>query len=167
MVLVSGLSGLVVSAFYTWINPIIEARREREVVELGLRELIFPEATRIASLHMDDLPQGIESPVYEVFGAKNEALGLMYYVTGQGWETFRLAVGVDPVEKRLVGVSVLEHQETPGLGSAITEEWFLGQFTGKAIGDPFRPGDDVQAITGATVSTAAWRKPSPSRRGSS
>src|SRR5690606_36721996 len=43
--------------------------------------------------------------------------------------------------------------ETPGLGSKITEDWFLAQFAGKPLSDPFRASDDVQAITGATVST--------------
>lgn len=152
LILVAGLSGLVVSVFYAWINPIIEARREQEVIETGLR-MIFPEGARMSTLDIDPLPLGVEAPVYEVFDAQNQALGLMYYVTGQGWDTFRLAVGVDPAGKRVVGVRVLEHQETPGLGSAITEDWFLDQFAGKDLGDAFRAGDDVQAITGATVST--------------
>lgn len=152
LILVAGLSGLIVSVFYGWINPIIEARREQEVIELGLR-MIFPEAERMTSLDVAGAPPEIEMPIYEVFGPQNESLGYMYYVTGQGWETFRLAVGVDPVEKRLVGARVLEHQETPGLGSAITEDWFLGQFSGKALSDPFQAGNDVEAISGATVST--------------
>ena len=152
LILVAGLSGLIVSVFYAWINPIIEARREQEVIEMGLRT-IFPEAARMSAVEIDDLPPGVEAPVYEVFDNQNQSLGLMYYVTGQGWDVFRLAVGVDPVEKRVVGVRVLEHQETPGLGSAITEEWFLSQFAGKDLADPFRAGEDVEAISGATVST--------------
>lgn len=152
LLLVAGLSGLIVSVFYGWINPIIEARREREVIEMGLR-MIFPEAERMTTLEVAGAPPEIEMPIYEVFGPQNRSLGYMYYVTGQGWEKFRLAVGVDPVEKRLVGARVLEHQETPGLGAAITEEWFIGQFAGKSLSDPFQAGTDVQAITGATMST--------------
>ena len=100
LILVAGLSGLIVSVFYAWINPIIEARREQEVIEMGLRT-IFPEAARMSAVEIDDLPPGVEAPVYEVFDNQNQSLGLMYYVTGQGWDIFRLAVGVDPVEKRL------------------------------------------------------------------
>lgn len=152
LALVAGLSGLIVSAFYAWINPIIESRREQEVIEMGLRS-IFPDAARTTKLEGISLPQGVEEPVYEVYGPRNEALGYMYYVTGQGWNTFRLAVGVDAKTQQVVGVRVLEHQETPGLGSRITEDWFLDQFAGKALSEPFRAGDDVEAITGATVST--------------
>jgi|GEM_PF-597435 len=152
LALVSALSGFIVSAFYAWINPIIETRREQEVIEMGLRS-IFPDAERTAKLDGIALPQGVEEPVYEVYGPRNALLGYMYYVTGQGWSTFRLAVGVDPATQQIVGVRVLEHQETPGLGARITEDWFLAQFAGKALSDPFRAGEDVQAITGATIST--------------
>lgn len=152
MVLVSSLSGLVVSAFYAWINPVIEARREQEVIELGLRS-IFPEAARMGRLEGIAVPEGVEGPVYEVYGPQGERLGQMYYVTGQGWNAFRLAVGVDAATQRVVGVRVLDHQETPGLGSRITEDWFLAQFKGKPLSDPFQAGQDVEAITGATVST--------------
>jgi len=119
---------------------------------MGLRS-IFPEAARATRVEGITLPQGVEEPVYEVLGPGNERLGYMYYVTGQGWSTFRLAVGVDPGTQQVVGVRVLEHQETPGLGARITEDWFLAQFAGKSLADPFRAGEDVQAISGATVST--------------
>ena len=35
---------------------------------------------------MDDLPPGVECPSTRCSAPKNEALGLMYYVTGQGWD---------------------------------------------------------------------------------
>lgn len=152
LVLVATLSGLVVSAFYAWIHPTIESRREQEVVEMGLRG-IFPQAARAEKLVGVELPAGVEEPVYEVYGARGERLGYMYYVAGKGWSDFRLAVGVNPETQQVVAVRVLEHQETPGLGSKITEEWFLAQFAGKSLSDPFRAGEDVEAITGATVST--------------
>lgn len=152
LALVSAVSGLIVAAFYAWINPVIESRREREVIEMGLRS-IFPEAARTEKLQGIALPEGVEEPVYEVFGPGGGRLGYMYYVAGKGWSDFRLAVGVDPQTQQVVAVRVLEHQETPGLGSRITEEGFLAQFAGKSLSDPFRPGEDVEAISGATVST--------------
>src|SRR5690606_41146591 len=76
LILVAGLSGLIVSVFYAWINPIIEARREQEVIEMGLRT-IFPEAARMSAVAIDSLPQGVEAPVYEVFDNQNQSLGLM------------------------------------------------------------------------------------------
>jgi len=53
------------------------------------------------------------------------------------------------------GVYVLEHSETPGLGSLITSKDFTNQFINKNLKDPFIVKEDVQAITGATISSRA------------
>ncbi|MGB9750045.1 MAG: FMN-binding protein [Caldisericia bacterium] len=56
-------------------------------------------------------------------------------------------------DKKSKGVYVLEHSETPGLGSLITSKDFTKQFINKNLSDPFIPKQDVQAITGATISS--------------
>ena len=51
--------------------------------------------------------------------------------------SIRLLVGVTP-EGRLLGVRVLQHQETPGLGDAIEErrsDW-IHSFDGRSLDDP-------------------------------
>lgn len=72
-----------------------------------------------------------------------------------------VAVGADG---RLLGVRVLSHRETPGLGDSIDERksnWILG-FTGRSLGDPEagrwrvrRDGGDFDQFTGATVTPRA------------
>ena len=64
-------------------------------------------------------------------------------------------VGVSSRDQRIAGVVVLEHQETPGLGSNITNPDFLNQFAEKPVDDPFRLGQDIEAIAGATISSRA------------
>lgn len=61
-------------------------------------------------------------------------------------------VGVDGVIK---GVRVIVHSETPGLGSKIAENEFLGQFVGKSLGELAlrEEGGEIDAITGATISS--------------
>lgn len=145
-------SGLILAAFFAWVEPIVAERRDREVIELGLRA-IFPEAATFGAVDIEGLPSGIETPVLEVFDARGGLLGYFFNVSGQGWSPFKLAVGVDADQMAVAGVRVLEHQETPGLGSAIEEDWFLSQFQGKPLTDPYEAGQDVQMITGATVST--------------
>jgi electron transport complex protein RnfG len=66
-----------------------------------------------------------------------------------------LLVGVDTKEGKITGLKVLEHQETPGLGSNVAEAGFLSQFLGKSLESPFRVGEDVQAVSGATISSRA------------
>ena len=75
----------------------------------------------------------------------------------------RLLVAVDP-QGRLLGVRVLEHHETPGLGDLLEErrsDWIRG-FDGRALGDPpperwtvRKEGGDFDQFTGATVTPRA------------
>lgn len=64
-------------------------------------------------------------------------------------------VGVNLESQTVNSVLVLEHTETPGLGAKISETSFLEQFQQKPLADTFRAKQDVQAITGATISSRA------------
>jgi electron transport complex protein RnfG len=64
-------------------------------------------------------------------------------------------VGLNPEEEVLTGMTVLSHLETPGLGARIEEDWFKEQFKGKSIHDKFVAKQDIDAITGATISSNA------------
>jgi electron transport complex protein RnfG len=82
--------------------------------------------------------------------------------TGYGGD-IEMLVGID--EKGVIGgIEILSQQETPGLGSRITEikqgqtkPWFLQQFKGKSAGalemSDSHSGAGIQAITGATISS--------------
>lgn len=71
----------------------------------------------------------------------------------------RLIVAVD-AQGRLLGVRVVEHRETPGLGDLIDErrsDWIHG-FDGRSLGDPpaarwqvRKDGGDFDQFTGATI----------------
>lgn len=71
-----------------------------------------------------------------------------------------LMVGIS-ADRRIAGIQVLEMKETPGLGTKIAEAAkgeahprFLAQFFGKD-GRTVEFGRDVQAISGATISSKA------------
>lgn len=78
--------------------------------------------------------------------------------------TFRVMVGFDQ-EGNILGYEILEHQETPGLGSHMVE-WFKnadkpGQnIIGRKAGNltVSKDGGDVDAITAATISSRAFLK---------
>jgi electron transport complex protein RnfG len=77
--------------------------------------------------------------------------------------SIRLLVGIDPAG-RLLGVRVLSHRETPGIGDGIDErksDW-IRAFTGRSIGDPppgrwrvRKDGGDFDQFTGATITPRA------------
>ena len=55
----------------------------------------------------------------------------------------------------IVDVKILSHNETPEYAKGITEPSFLNQFKGKNADDDFIIGKDVDAVTGATISSKA------------
>lgn len=72
-----------------------------------------------------------------------------------------LMVGVD-AEGKLVGYSVVDSKETPGLGSQIADKGFKNQFVGKPTANNAvdqwkvrQDGGDFDAVTAATISSRA------------
>jgi Na+-transporting NADH:ubiquinone oxidoreductase subunit C len=91
-------------------------------------------------------------------------------VGGPGfWGPISGIVGISPDGGKITGLAFYRHNETPGLGGRITEDWFTGQFKGLPIfpveGDRnifyLRPEgtgsapNELDAITGATNTSAA------------
>jgi len=85
-------------------------------------------------------------------------------VTVQGYNgPIKMAIGIQR-DGRISGVTILSHQETPGLGAAIDpsrSDW-LQQFRGQSLEQPAsaewklaRQGGSFDAISGATISSAA------------
>lgn len=62
------------------------------------------------------------------------------------------AVAFSP-EGAILGVTMMDNSETPGLGQKVTEDAFSGQFAGRDASE--FTIDDIDAITGATISSKA------------
>ena len=103
-------------------------------------------------------------PVYRARLAGRPVAAILEAVAPDGYSgSIRLLVGVTP-DGRLLGVRVLEHQETPGLGDAIEErrsDW-IRSFDGRSLGQPLaarwrvrKDGGDFDELTGATVTPRA------------
>ncbi len=85
------------------------------------------------------------------------------------WGAIRAAVGVaaDAQGPYLAGLAFLDHNETPGLGARIEEAWFREQLRGRRgelrlVPEGTRrgggaPDNEIDAITGATVTSTAVR----------
>ena len=102
---------------------------------------------------------------YEAVGENNKIIGWCIPLESRGYGgVMKLLVGID-INQRISGVKILEHKETPGLGSQISdahkneeESAFLKQFRGKKVEHIVMVKDDdqnIQAITGATISSKA------------
>jgi electron transport complex protein RnfG len=77
-------------------------------------------------------------------------------------DTLRILFGYDPETRTILGIKVLESKETPGLGDKIEKEAFTGRFPGRTTplrgvraGGGAGRGDEIDMITGATISSRA------------
>jgi Na+-translocating ferredoxin:NAD+ oxidoreductase subunit G len=100
------------------------------------------------------LAPGAKSEIYEGTAGGN-VVGLAVKVAPRGYSgEIVMLVGVDP-ELRIKGMKILSQRETPGLGNNVEKPKFQKQFIGKGVTDAFEPKKDVDAITGATISSRA------------
>ncbi len=94
---------------------------------------------------------------------------LVKQFAGQGlWGTVNGVLAVNSDVTRIIGLDIISHEETPGLGGRIEEDWFKDQFRGEFIpenGIKVRKGEGgsdkdpdngvVDGITGASLTSAA------------
>ena len=108
--------------------------------------------------------EGKPTTVYRAMKA-GAVTGVAYEVDASGGYggPIKLMLGVDP-EGKLLGVSVISHKETPGLGDKISpakSDW-LSRFTGLSIGNPpvekwkvKKDGGQFDQFSGATITPRA------------
>jgi electron transport complex protein RnfG len=150
------VSGAMLVFMYNYTNPRIVYNQKREI-ELAVFK-IFPEGASYDKVIMED------SVIFSVKDKNGALLGYAFLAEGNGYQgTIKMMAGIKANLKTIVGIEILQSQETPGLGQEITGDEFKSQFKGlmalpkityvknKA---PERPGE-IQAITGATVSSSA------------
>lgn len=96
-------------------------------------------------------------------------LGYCFPMEGSGlWGTIRALIALNEDFSQLIGLTIIEQNETPGLGARITEDWFQKQFKEKRIirngevikyilipEDEVQQENEIQQITGATASSRA------------
>jgi len=147
LMLITGLAAGSL-AYVTQITSQVIAEREAQE-KMGLIQKLIPEAARFEEKTIDGLTAML------ALDAAGQAVGLLTEGSAAGYGgpiTFSLAV--DGAGK-IVSVGVTSHTETPGIGDIIAERSFLDQFTGKTAADPLTVGQDIDHITGATVSVEA------------
>ena len=92
------------------------------------------------------------STVTEVYEATNGA-GYVFMVSTTGYGakgSLQIICSID-ADGKIVNTATLAHDETPGLGTKVTEDAFRSQFPGK---DASLEG--VDTISGATISSSAY-----------
>jgi electron transport complex protein RnfG len=163
LTIIGVLSGVILAGVFEVANPLILINKEKELKEAIF--IVLPGAE-----DYDIIEKGEKGPhkgrltVYRGIGADGEPVGIAFKAEGVGFQgniVLMVGLGMDYLE--LKGIRILEQLETPGLGNRIGEPEFEVQFRGVKIKPrveyikyrkPEKP-NQIQAITGATISSAA------------
>ena len=156
LLVVAFVCALTLALIYQQTAPVIEQQKQM-LLEKSLQSVIT------ADSYEKKEENGL---CYEAKDSQGKIIGWGLPLSGKGYGgQIQMLVGVDKSGK-ITGIKVLEHNETPGLGSKIneieyqqTEAKFLKQFKDKPIEDVIlikgSTEKNIQAITGATISSKA------------
>jgi len=165
------LAGLLIVAVFSATQPRIRANKAAALAAAIDEVLAAPERYDTLYVTADalvrELPSGQTNETAEtVYLGWRDSLpvGFAVVASGSGFQdNIRLLVGYDPETSRLLGMTVLESKETPGLGDKIYKDTtFVAQFRqvtaplegvkkGQGTGKP----NELVMITGATISSRA------------
>lgn len=129
-------------------------------------EKIFAEKVEVRPIDFMETGGLSVEPNYYVYKEGGEIMSYAFPVSGKGlWGTIDAFVAMDKNMDEMIGMEVIAHSETPGLGGRIEEEWFKEQFRdlklvledGKFFEYPPHQGANIEAITGATLTSGSMR----------
>jgi len=156
LTIVGLVSGAALVFMYQYANPMI-IKNQKDETEKAIFK-IFEKGKTYEKKTVG------EETIFEVKDSSGKLLGYAFLAEGNGYQgTISLMVGIEPDFNTLVGMEVLDSQETPGLGQEIASDKFESQFKGLKTSPeityiknakPSKP-NEIEAITGATISSRA------------
>ena len=169
MVLVLTSVAVIMGGILAFVNHLTEgpitAQKEKALSD-GIKTVMCVNDLKVAKTdevkQNDDKGKELTFTVYEIQDANGNDLGAAVESSTLGFGgTLKVLVGFDP-EGKILGYTLLEHTETPGLG-AKADKWFQKGQKGDIIGkDPKEPltvskdGGQVDAITASTITSRAF-----------
>jgi len=154
---------LLASTSLAYINeltkgPIAEAKLKAKLEAIGT---VVPAFDNNPSEEVYTIPSDLGD--LECYPAKSSGVLVgtaISTITKMGFSgTIRLMVGFDP-EGKIIQTAVLEHAETPGLGTKMAEPKFQNQFPEKDPGalnlKVKKDGGVIDAITASTITSRAF-----------
>jgi electron transport complex protein RnfG len=158
---ITAVAGLALSAVYSVTKEPIEASQRAKIN--NAIKMVIPEFESISDTVM--MPEsGKDSiKIHRLFkGPENSGYAVETYTDKAFSGRFTLMVGFTP-DGTISNIEVLEHKETPGLGTKMALPAFKNQFNGVKISDlpggklsVKKDGGTVDAITAATISSRAF-----------
>jgi len=152
-------SGGALSVMYNFTKTPIYENQQKE-----LQNAIFKVLPEVRSYK--EIKKTETITIYEGIDEDEKIVGYAIVGEGNGFQDkIKLIVGIDTSLQSFLGMEVLESSETPGLGAKVAEEPFKIQVKslklkrnvpiGYVKDEKNKKETDIQAITGATVSSEA------------
>jgi len=146
--IILGVICLVASGLLAGVNSFTKARiiaQAQQEEEASLKEVV-PEAA-----HFEAVRSGNDIIYYRAHDKNAKLVGIAFKASGKGYSSeIETMVGM-AADGRIIAIKILSQNETPGLGAQVIEPSFTRQFANKNI----QHLNEVQAITGATISSKA------------
>ena len=177
LVAIALVAGLSIATVHEFTRPLVQAQRGGLLGNAALEVLPGAVNYRIYARGADGRPELLHTidgaELFVGLDARGAPVGVAIVASGMGYQdTIQLLYGLDPQQRRLLGMRVVASRETPGLGSLIVEDaGFVAGFSqvvlqfedeGEGQLQPLRVHDqaryergEIDAITGATVSVRA------------
>jgi electron transport complex protein RnfG len=99
----------------------------------------------------EPVKSGDEVAYYKVYDKDKKFIGAIFKASGKGYSSVIETVAGMKKNGEITDIKVVNQNETPGLGTRVTEKSFTAQFGGKNA----ESIQGVDAITGATISSKA------------
>ena len=154
-VVAGGVLGVVYNATKDPIAAAETAKRTEAIKN------VLPEFNELKETKVKSAMEDIDIPFYLAYNADSTFIGAAVETfTNKGFSgNVSLMIGI-LADGTINNISVLQHAETPGLGSKMTEPSFKDQFNEKNPASfnfkVKKDGGDVDAITAATISSRAF-----------
>ncbi|MFH0839420.1 MAG: FMN-binding protein [Candidatus Omnitrophota bacterium] len=138
------LASGILAAVNAVTEPRIEIEKEKEE-RLALKE-VMPDSGNFEPVSKDG-----EFLYYKAYDSSGRLNGFVVKSESKGYSSDIEAMAGLGLNLEITNVKILSQNETPGLGTRVTEPKFLGEFKGKDITSL----SEVDTITGATISSSS------------
>ena len=171
MVLVLTSVAVIMGGILAFVNHLTEgpiAEQKAKALADGIKEVLACDDLTVTATDTvkqnDAKGKELTFIIYQTKDAQGNELGAAVESTTGGFGgDLKVLVGFNP-EGNILGYTLLEHAETPGLG-AKADQWFQkgqkGDIIGKSPAEPLtvsKDGGQVDAITASTITSRAFLK---------
>jgi electron transport complex protein RnfG len=144
--LILALICIIASGLLACVNTLTKPLiiRQAQLEEEASLKAVFPQAETFQPIKKDET-----IIYYQALDKSGIRQGVVFKASGKGYSSTVEAMAGMLEDGTITAIKVVAQNETPGLGSKITEARFLEQFSNK------KDLSGIQAISGATISSRA------------